>query len=373
MEGMPIRVGPIGVSPSFTITNFGIDSNVFNDPVDPKSDFTLTATPKVLARLRAGRALFSGSLATGLVYYQEFDDERSVDYAGEGRADVELGWFRPYVLGSRTETSERLNIELDARAPRVQTHLAVGGRLLAGSRTGFVFAAKRSSVRFEEGSTFEGSDLSRTLSSDVRVFEGGLEYYATPLTTISIVASRQEDRFADAPERDADSILVMPSVRMEAPAIVQGSLAVGYRQFDGLNPALPDYSGVVAKATLTHAFGDATKVDLTASRDVQYSFEETEPYYLLSSVRVTVTRQIRESFDIRGSAGRDNLDYRSVGVDAADDSRVDHWAVVSAGVGYRYRPTLRFGVDVEYARRTSDLPDREYDRTRILGSFTYGF
>jgi hypothetical protein len=368
---MPIRLGPLGLNPTLTITNFGIDSNVFNDSVDPKRDFTMTATPRMIARIRTGRTLFSGTLGTGLVYYQRFSDERSIDYASEGRADADFGAFKPYFLGARTHTSERVNAEIDLRAPRVQTNLAGGARYVATPRTGVVFAAKHSSVQFDEGSVFDGIALSRTLSSKVNTIEGGVEYYATPLTTISVVASRQQDRFDEAPERDTNSIRIMPSIRMDAPAIVQGSLAIGYRRFDGEDPLLPDYSGVVVQATLSHAIGELTKVDLALTRDVQYSFEETEPYYLLSSVRVTVTRQVHQSVDIRGAVGGERLDYRAAAV--GTDDRRDRWQVVSAGVGFRYRPNLRLGLDLEFARRSSDRADREYDRTRVLGSLSYGF
>ena len=131
---MPIRLGLLGLSPTLAITNFGIDDNIFNDSTDPKRDFTMTVTPRLQARLRSGKVLLSGTVATGLVYYQEYDDERSIDYAADGRVDVDLGWFKPYALASFLETQERLNVELDARAPRTQTTLAAGTRCCSRRR-----------------------------------------------------------------------------------------------------------------------------------------------------------------------------------------------------------------------------------------------
>ena len=92
---MPIRLGPIGLNPTLAITNFGIDDNIFNDASEPKRDFTMTVTPRLQARLRGGRMLLSGTVATGLVYYKEFDDERSIDYTAQGRVDFDSGWFQP--------------------------------------------------------------------------------------------------------------------------------------------------------------------------------------------------------------------------------------------------------------------------------------
>lgn len=373
LESMPIRLGLLGLSPTLAITNFGFDDNIFNDSTDPKRDFTMTVTPRLQARLRSGKVLLSGTVATDLVYYQEHDDERSIDYAADGRVDVDLGWFKPYALASLLDTRERLNVELDVRAPRTQTKVEVGTRLLLSPKTGVVFDFRRAGLDFAEGTTFDGVPLSQSLNSITKTIEGGLELYLTPLTTFSVVASRQTDRFDQSPEKNADTFRILPSIRMEAPAIIRGSLAVGYRRFSAIDPATPDYSGVVAQGSLTHTFAEQTKVDLLVSRDVQYSFEETQPYYLTTGFRVVLTQQLGESLDVRAIVGRDRLDYREEATSAVpNDTRIDRASVLGAGAGYRFQANLRIGVDVEFARRTSNVPDRRYDRTRVFASVTYG-
>jgi hypothetical protein len=53
-----MRIGPLGVTPRFELTNFGVDTNVFNEPTDadPKEDVTATFTPSVDLWLRMGRS-----------------------------------------------------------------------------------------------------------------------------------------------------------------------------------------------------------------------------------------------------------------------------------------------------------------------------
>jgi hypothetical protein len=379
---MPFRFGSVGLSPTLAITNFGVDNNIFNDATDPKRDFTMTVTPRLQARLRSGKVLLSGVVATGLVYYQKYDDERSIDYTADGRVDLDLGWFQPYALASRIDTRERLNAELDVRAPRTETTLAGGARALLSPKTGLVLDLRRAGLDFAEGTTFDGVSLSQSLNSTTQTIAGGLELYLTPLTTFAVTTSWQTDRFDHSPERDADTFRILPSIRMESPAIIQGSLAVGYRRFAAIDPDTPDYSGVVVQGSLTHTFGERTKVDLSLSRDVQYSFEETEPYYLTTGFRVVLTQQLGESFDGRAIVGRDRLDYREAASSVAssgfgpgsdNDTRVDRASVLGAGVGYRFQANLRIGLDVEFAKRTSEVPSREYDRTRVFASLTYGF
>lgn len=377
IESMPFRFGPLGVSPTLTITNFGFDSNVFNDPDNPKNDFTMTVTPRMLARLRSGRVLLAGSLATGMNYYQTFAEERSMDYSADGRVDLDAGRIRPFAAAARLETNERLNAELDLRAPRVQNDFAAGVRVAASHRTTLVLDLKQASLTFDEAAVFDGVPLSRTLNSTQGTIEAGVEWSVTPLTTFSIVAARQEDRFGGSPERDSNTFRVMPALRMEAPAIVQGVFAVGYRRFDGVNPELPDYSGLVFKGTVAHTIAERTRIELQLSRDVQYSFEETTPYYLNSGIRATLMHQLQEALDLKVVVGRERLDYRAGASPSPpemdNNSRVDRLSVVSIGGGYRVQPNLRVGLDVEYASRGSDRRDRDYDRMRVLGSLSYGF
>ncbi len=370
LESMQFRFGPMGLSPTLSITEFGVDSNVFNDAVDPRDDFTMTIVPRLLARLRSRYVQLSGSVATGFVYFHEFDEERSINFNTDVRGDFELGLFRPYVSASYLNTHDRLNAELDIRAPRTQTSVAGGTRVLVSPRTGLVFNARHSRLDFEEGSIFEGVPISQTMNSTTNTVDGGLEFYLTPLTTLTVTGTFVRDRFEQSPERNADSFEILPSLKFDAPAIIQGTFMVGYRRFEPDDPLLAGYTGVVARGSLTYTLAEWTKFDLTLSRDVQYSFEPADPYYIGTGLRLTVTQQLNEYLDVRGTLGFDQLAYRTF--EPFEEARTDRATTFGAGVGYRFRPNLRVGVDVEYAQRTSDRAERQYDRTRVFGSVAYG-
>ena len=372
---MPVRFGPVGLSPTLAIANFGTDSNVFNAAEDPQSDFTLTAVPRLQARLRARRALLWGSVATSFVYFREFEDERSIDFTTDARADFNLGWLRPYASATWLNTHERLNAEIDARAPRTDSALAAGTGMRFSPKTGLVFNVRRATLDFAEGATFDGIPLARTMNSTNDVVEGGLEIFLTPLTTFTVTATFERDRFDESPDRDADRLRILPSVRFQAPAIVQGTFSVGYERFEPLSPLLRPYTGVVARASLASTLAEKTRFELSLARDVQYSFEVVEPYYVATAYRLTVTYQIHETLDVRGTGGQERMAYRAVEVPGGqpfDDTRDDRADVVGAGIGYWLRSNIRIGVDVEYARRHSVRVDRRYDRTRVFGSLTYG-
>ncbi len=92
---------------------------------------------------------------------------------------------------------------------------------------------------------------------------------------------------------------------------------------------------------------------------------------------VVVTQQLWTSLDVRATVARDRLDYREEATlgepSVSDVTRTDRASVLGAGVGYRFQPNLRTGLDVEFAKRASDNVNRRYDRTRVFASVTYGF
>jgi hypothetical protein len=370
MESMPIRFGPLGLSPSLAMTDVGVDSNIFNDAAEPRSDFTATLVPRLVARLRAGPMLLSASNATGFVYFHETKEERAVNYSWDARADFSLDRLQPYFGASLIDTRDRLNAELDIRAPRRSTSVAGGARIALGANTAATFEARRSHLAFDEGITFDGVPLSRTMNDRTDVYDAGLLFALTPLTTLRMTTSWQRDRFEESPGRDADSFRIMPALQFDPNALIQGTLAIGYRRFDPLGPDLAAYQGLAVQTFLGYTLLERTRFDLRLTRDVQYSFEVDEPYYLSTGVRLDVTHQLVGPFDIRATVGRERLGYREPGSDST--SRTDTADLLSAGVGYRLRDDIRLGVAWETARRESARPDRGYDRHRLVASLTYG-
>ena len=370
VESMPIHFGPLGLRPSVSITNVGNDSNVFNDAENPQEDFTATAAPRLVARVRGGRVVLSYSSTAELVYFRKFTGERSVNTMTDLRLDGNIGRLQPYVSAGWVATKERLNAEVDVRSPRRQQAYAAGARMLIASRTAVVVSARRLAVDFDEAARFRGVDLSRTLNSRTDSLDAGLQLLLTPLTTFSMTASVQRDRFDAAPERDSDTLRLLPALQFDPTSLVRGSLAVGYRRFRPLTPELPDYSGLLVQAGLGYTLLARTKFDVDAVRDVQYSFEDLEPYYLSTGGRLTVTHQLVGPLDLQAFAGRQSMAYRQRQLPGA--ARRDQVETYGGGAGYRLRDNLRLGVTWESHRRTSVLEEREYVRQRVYASLTYG-
>lgn len=366
------ELGPLSVRPRLEIREIGVDDNVFNDFENPQSDFVATIVPRVEATLRMGWTRLIYGSTVEFVYFRDFIDERSVNRSSEGRFEVGEGLLRPFVLASVVDTRERLNAEIDVRAGRRQIGYGGGLDIALTSRTMITTLARRSTVDFDDGVSYRGVELSRTLDSHVDQFEGGLRIALTPLTTWLMTAGVQKDRFEREPLRDSDSVKVVTGFQFSPLALMSGNAAVGYRRFTPVSGSLAEYQGIVAQVGLTYAV-ESTRLEGQVERDVRYSFEELEPYYLTTNLRLVATERIAGPLDVQGTVGRQTMAYRELG-GSADVSRRDTATVYGGGLGYRIGATARFGVNAEWTRRRSDTREnRRYDRRRIFGTLSYGF
>jgi hypothetical protein len=79
------RVGALRFTPSITLTNLGVDTNVFNDANNPQRDTTAAIGPAVNLWLKAGRSRLSGKVSGQYLYFNNYDSQRSWGTSDEGK------------------------------------------------------------------------------------------------------------------------------------------------------------------------------------------------------------------------------------------------------------------------------------------------
>jgi hypothetical protein len=249
-----------------------------------------------------------------------------------------------------------------------------GFSIKAGTRLNLGAAARTTRLRYDEGSFFRGEDLSHTLDSDLDAIDVSAGVQLTPFTLVSLVVSREEQRFQSANERDSESIRITPMVAFSPEAVVNGSFAIGYRNFKPRSPAMRAFSGLVATATLGTTLWNRNRIETVFGRDLRYSYQQDTPYYLATGGTVTVTTEIVGPFDVRATGTRQILAYRgSSAVPVEDRPGDDTVTGYGGGVGYRIRQRARLGLNLEWFRRDSELSlERQYRNRRIFVSLTWG-
>jgi len=274
-------------------------------------------------------------------------------------------------------------VEIDARSQRQEGAATVGAELRISGVTTAEFFAKRSTVEFAPSAAFLDTSLKETFDRTITDLGASLRHRLTPLTTLTIAADAADERFVFAPVRNSKSLRVMPGFEFDPSALVSGKAAVGFRSFTAESPAMPDFNGVVASVELAYTLLGATRFSVQFDRDVQYSYQELEPYYLLSEIGAGVTQRVSDSLGITARVGRWRMDFSGLMSDRAPDdaegpgaaavSRVDTAVFFGGGLLRKISPDMRINVNVDAYHRSSLLLFRNLTGVRAGCSVAYTF
>jgi len=156
-------------------------------------------------------------------------------------------------------------------------------------------------------------------------------------------------------------------------ALLKGRATFGYRDFKPLDPSLPGYRGATAMVDLSYVLLSITKFGVTATRDVQYSYDINQPYYVLSGATASIAQQVFGPIDVVVRGGLQQLQYRDrIGAAVAIADRVDHVESVGGGIGYHLGQATRIGFNVDQNRRISGVDARRFKGLTYGFSVTYG-
>jgi hypothetical protein len=244
-------------------------------------------------------------------------------------------------------------------------------------KLGVEAAVEERALEYGAGATFNDVALQETLNRTTEKRTVRVHYDVTPLTTLLLHTESVSDRFEFSPLRDADSTVVIPGVEFKPRALVAGSARVGFRRFRPTTGTLEPFSGIVAALSLSYTLQGATKVTVTADRDLTYSYERDQPYYVVNGVGITVRRQIVGAVDALAGVQRQTYSYRDLripGVTLLETERVDRTRTWSGNLGYRLGNTMRAGFGVLYRERSSNSARfRDYAGLRFISTLDYEF
>jgi hypothetical protein len=238
----PLHLGAFGLDPRVGLTNFGVDTNVFNSPNDPQQDFTFTVSPDLDVWLRTGRGLLSLTGGLDFVYFQEFDSERSVNSNALGQYEFRFNRLRPYGSASTLNTRERPGYEIDARARHYETDFHVGSDFRVASKSTLRLDFRYLDYRFAGDEVFNGQALYEELNRILKAAELSWRQRLTALTTWVTRFSRETERFEFDDFRNSDSLRLSSGFELGRFALIRGNAFAGFRK---LTPAdggiLPEF------------------------------------------------------------------------------------------------------------------------------------
>jgi hypothetical protein len=369
-----VRIGPFFMQPAFGLKNVGLDNNVFNDPADPKKDWTATLNLGTLAGLRYGAARLTLNTSTDYVFYSKYKTERSVDGNTRVQAELRLNRLRPWIGMDRIKTHDRAGFEIDSRAARETPGYDAGVEYRVGFRLGTRLMVRRRDVDFEDEEVFRGKTLKDTLNA--RYEEGSVQllYEMSPLSNFRLSGEYSRARFETAAARNSDDTAVFAGIEGKKDAALEGYVDVGWRNRSSLDPLSPSYSTITARAAASFIVWEEVRVSFGADRDLNWSYEDLYTFYVQQGGTATVTWRPHDRFDFVVNGRSYDLIYdRAISELAV--LRTDHSFSYGGGVGFFIRgyPGTRLGLMVERNARESVLADRRYDNTRFLTNIGFSF
>lgn len=366
----PVHLGIFGIAPRFAITDFGVDTNVFNSTVDPRRDITFTATPGAKVWMRTQKGLLSLDGRIDFVYFATYASERSANRAASVRYEYPFMRVTPFVNYTMLNTNERPGYEIDTRARRFEGDLQLGAIVPVGSVTSLEVARRQFRVTFDEDETFQSDSLKQTLDRKLDSWDMRWRQSFTVLTTWIVHTGIERERFEYEPYRNSNSVRVESGFDLDLQALVRGSVMVGYRRLEGADGGtLARFSGLTANVDAAYTAPTQTRMEVTLNRDVHYSFEIEQPYYVQSGWNLRGTQRLIGQWDVQLTLGRDWLDYRSLD---PTDTRRDRISRLGGGIGYDAGDNLRIGFDMLWQTRVSPLA-RDYRSFQSGVSLTYGY
>jgi hypothetical protein len=375
-EAAQIEFGQLSIYPSLRVVDLGKDENVFNDAIDPKEDYTFTIASRALAVLRLGQNELMFSTGSDYVWFKEHAAERAANASYSLRFNLSASRFKPYVGAERIQTRTRPSVEIDTRAQRLDHTVLAGTSFNLSDRSAITATARYADSRYDDGEQFRGVLLNDALNRTSWMYSGGFRYAVTPLTTIAVTANYTEDVFGNSPLRDSKFYSVTPTVEFSPDAVIRGSFSAGFQLFSPNDPALADGKGLILEGALNWSIMGRTTFDVSAKRNINYSYQDTEPMYLQTGGRLLVTHRLFGPFGLQGSAERQHLSYqwrRGVPPTPGFATREDTSDVFGGGVlvdlGRGF--TVLVGAEKGQRRSVKD-PRQNFDRTRFISNITVG-
>ena len=366
----PVRFGPIGIAPRFSVQNIGVDTNVFNTTENEQSDFTFTGRSGAAVWMRTGRGLLSADAWFEYVFFQDFASERAFNRYGKAQYEWRFNRLRPYASGSMLDSRERPGWEIDERVRRYENEIHAGTDYRVAPKTTVRLDLKQVDYEFEEDESLGGRRYDRSLNRTAKSAELSYRQQLTALTTWVARVTREQERFDFETLRNSDTFRATTGFELGRFALIRGTALVGYRKLSTADGGtFPEFSGFTSNVNVSYTAPTQTRFNAVVNRDIQYSYDNLTPYYVLTQFNGTLTHRVVGRWDVQVTGGRDLLAYQAL---AAADERTDSIGRYGGGIGYTVGEGLRIGFDVQSFYRSSPIRSREYGNLRAGLSVTYG-
>jgi hypothetical protein len=306
------RVGLLRINAHLEVNHAGYDSDIYYGYLEsPVPDYTITTGIPIQVLLPISKTIvIDASDTPQYMFYLSTERERGWNNFFQGRVHIALERFYFQVGGSLSNVRERLSSELDIPVRQKQNRLE--GTMLWQASRATSFALLYNGTNYVIGET----DLTTTLDRKENYIDFITYIQPNSLVRFSLDAQYGTYVFADTASsfKDSRSFGVFGGINFvpregEARPIepVQGSIGLGFKRLDIVDPAFIDGSGFVGAVAISAGLFKRTTGRIAFSRDYEFSFLDNTAYYISTifggGITRLLSRRISISYDLSFERG----------------------------------------------------------------------
>lgn len=322
----PMHLGPLYVTPTLKLVQFGIDNNVFNESGGPASDYTFRGGLRVAVELPLSRLRVTASSTIDYLYFHRFTNLRGFNLDLDTHTELRLRRVTFFFEDSFRNTTDRPNLEIDARARHMQNNTEAGLNVQLFPKLAIEIAARMSYIEFAQDDLV-ATALANTLNRTADATSASVHYALTPLTTLSLTGETRREHFEFSGNRDTESWSATTKMAFQPRALISGDAAVGYRKLQGQELSLPTFAGliealaagtpvIVSDEVNLHGEVTASGVGAVVPMDVETLAREIDRWLADPALRRDAARRcrslVRAKFDWAHIAQRWALRYAAL-------------------------------------------------------------
>jgi hypothetical protein len=362
VEGMR-RAGPFRLRPFVTLKDVGYDDNVLYTDPEREGDYTATAGAGLDALLLGGDR--GGIFLSGegdYVAFADFNDLNHWNGFGRGRGILLLKRAVVSLEDRFLSVVERPNGEIDQRLRRDQNRLTAAARTRGERRWGGSAFVRRERVDYSAAGEFGSEEAALRLNRDESALSLTGELRILPKTTFLLEGSIEEADFdSSAERRDSRVRSLLPGLRFDPSASIQGEVKVGVARLEARQRPDADYEGTVGEGRLSTRLGGKARLKGTFVRELVFSIYADDLYFISTHWSAAYEHFLSRRLSAELLYGQGTNRY-SEGV------REDEFETYQLAL--RHRPGGSLALQAAAQRQVRDSNDDAFDRTRNL--FTLG-
>ena len=302
VEAARWRVGAFRINASLALTNAGYDTDIYYGYLDEAvPDYTFSAGVPVQVLLPLSKKVVLDVFdSPQYVFYLDTNKERTWNNIFRGQVHFAFDRFYVQAGGGLSNNRQRLSPELNINVRQKEDSL--DGTVLWQASRAMSLALLYGGSQFYYGDAeFGGTSIAETLNRKESYFD--LVSYLQPSSRVRLFVDGQFGTYtfteAASSFKDTRSYGVFGGLEFvpregEARPVepVQGSISLGYKLFDILDPLLADGSGFVGAVDISAGLFKRTTGRAFFSRDFAFSAYSSGTFFLSTTYGGGISRRM---------------------------------------------------------------------------------